>query len=469
MNLLRKPETVSSLTAKIKGVLENSFSPGVWVEGEVSNLRVVANSGHAYFSLKDSYAQISCVCFRFTSNLPRWDIKDGEKIRIHGDVTVYEQRGNYQILVRSIERAGLGELMIKLEELKQKLKAEGLFDREKRPIPIFPRKIGIVTSPTGAAIRDMLSVTRRRFANLHIIIAPALVQGTGASRQIAAGIKLLNSMAEPPDVIIVGRGGGSIEDLWCFNEEEVARSIFASAIPVISAVGHETDVTISDWVADVRAPTPSAAAELVVGRKEDFEGRLEEVSVRIMNAMRNTLLHARSRVEIAAGSHVFRKPENLVFQQSQRLDFILQKMESQLRERSKAARSFLDALFPRMSRSLESSLKNVHIKLVSTEREILHLSSIFLRNRVHQLGTLTTRLETLNPDAVLSRGYAILENEEGDIIKSASQPDAGETVIAKLRDGELRTIVVGNVAEKKKTKKTRKIKNDISSEQPLLF
>lgn len=471
MEETRKPETVSALTARIRGVIETSFSPGVWVEGEISNFKVVTGSGHAYFSLKDSGAQIACAFFHFTTHMPRSDIKDGEKVRVRGEVTVYEQRGNYQIIARSIERTGIGDLMVKFEELKRKLKAEGLFDRERRPLPALPRKIGIVTSPTGAAIRDMLNVTRRRFANIHIVIAPALVQGAGAAKQIAGGIELLNNMPEPPDVIIVGRGGGSIEDLWSFNEEEVARAIHASGIPVISAVGHETDVTISDWVADVRAPTPSAAAELVVGRKEDFEKRFATIRTRLVNAIRNALRHARSRIEISSGSHVFRKPETLVRQHSQRIDNIWQRMESSLKGGAKERRARLDAATPRMVATIGRSLHALRLRLSELSGDATHGAETALAAGSHKLENLSARLDALNPAAVLSRGYAIVKSEDGSIIKSTTQAHAGEKVATQLHDGEFTSIILDGNASSARRKTSRRGPSVVSHdvEQQTLF
>ena len=441
------------------------------MEGEISNFKVVTGSGHAYFSLKDSGAQIACAFFHFTTHMPRSDIKDGEKVRVRGEVTVYEQRGNYQIIARSIERTGIGDLMVKFEELKRKLKAEGLFDRERRPLPALPRKIGIVTSPTGAAIRDMLNVTRRRFANIHIVIAPALVQGAGAAKQIAGGIELLNNMPEPPDVIIVGRGGGSIEDLWSFNEEEVARAIHASGIPVISAVGHETDVTISDWVADVRAPTPSAAAELVVGRKEDFEKRFSTMHTRLVNAVRNAVRHARSRIEISSGSHVFRKPETLVRQHSQRIDNLWQRMESALKGGASGRRARLDAATPRMAAAIGRSLNALRLRLSELGGDVTHGAETALAESAHKLENLSARLETLNPTAVLSRGYAIVKGEDGVIIKSAAQARAGDKVVTQLRDGEFSSLVLDGTASSAKRKAMRRLKpaSAPSPEQQTLF
>ena len=278
MSAERRVLTVTELTRLIKAALESEVGT-VWVEGEVSNLRQ-PSSGHLYFTVKDANAQITAVLFRGDQQRLKFKPRDGLQVRVYGEISVYERSGNYQIIVRVLEEAGKGALQAKFEELKEKLQKEGLFDpARKKAIPLLPRHVGVVTSPTGAAIHDILNVISRRFPNLHLVLAPVKVQGEGAAREIAAAIEFLNRRGGF-DVLIVGRGGGSLEDLWCFNEEIVARAIAASRIPVISAVGHEIDFTISDFVADLRAATPSAAAELVVGRKDAFEGTLDELTRR---------------------------------------------------------------------------------------------------------------------------------------------------------------------------------------------
>ncbi len=274
--------TVSALTAQLRAVLEERF-PAVWVEGEISNYRLYG-SGHAYFTLKDADAQLRCALFRTRGRRLRFEPADGLHVMAFGSVEVYAQRGEYQLVVELLEPKGLGALQLAFEQLKARLQAEGLFEQaRKRELPRFPRKIGIVTSPSGAALRDMLRVIGRRFGELHIVIAPCRVQGDGAAEEIARGLGDLNALGDV-DVIIVGRGGGSLEDLWAFNEETVARAIVASKAPVISAVGHEVDFTIADFVADLRAPTPSAAAELVVREKQAVVDALEELRRRLCRA-----------------------------------------------------------------------------------------------------------------------------------------------------------------------------------------
>ena len=461
----REPETVIALTSRIKNTLESSFS-GVWVEGELSNFKLMS-SGHAYFVLKDSAAQISCAFFSMAKRMPSFEVKDGVKVRLMGDVSVYEPRGSYQLIVRSIEQAGLGDLMIRFEELKRRLKEEGLFDgAHKRPLPLMPRKIGIVTSPTGAAIRDMLNVTQRRFANIHIVIAPARVQGTEAVAVIVAGINLLNSLSEPPDVIIVGRGGGSIEDLWCFNEEAVVRAIYHSRVPVISAVGHETDFTLSDFAADLRAPTPSAAAELVVGRKEDFENTLATHAKRLAYAMRSGLEKARARIDVAAGSHVFRQPESALRHHAQRLDMLSQRIDSILNASLAEDRRRLDNAAPRLTRATERTLQTTRLRIHSAESRSAHAAQNARAEAGHRLGTLAARLDSINPMAVLSRGYAIVKSASGSVIKSAAQVATGDFITTQLRDGELSSVVTDGGP----THHRRQPKNHgLESEQPSLF
>src|SRR5580700_1936395 len=294
---------VSELTDRISEILEAAFRE-VWVEGEVSNYHA-AQSGHLYFTLKDTRSQIRCVCFRDQVRGLKFRPEDGLHVTVRGSVGVYELRGEYQIYVSYIEPVGLGALQLAFEQLKKKLEAEGLFDEaRKKPLPVLPRCIGIVTSPTGAAVRDILRVLKRRFANVHVQIYPVKVQGDGAAAEVAAGLRHFNR-AKFADVVIVARGGGSLEDLWAFNEEIVARAIAASEVPVITGIGHETDFTIADFVADLRAPTPSAAAELVVHRKQDFVSELDDHARHLAQMMRLKLSEARQVLTELSMHNVF--------------------------------------------------------------------------------------------------------------------------------------------------------------------
>ncbi|HEY9282858.1 MAG TPA: exodeoxyribonuclease VII large subunit, partial [Pyrinomonadaceae bacterium] len=310
----RRPLSVSELTSQVRGALENRFA-SVWVEGEISNFKAAA-SGHWYFTIKDESAQLRAGCFRGVNSRIRFRPSDGLQVRARGRMTVYEPRGDYELIVEGLDPVGAGALRVAFEQMRERLAREGLFDEAlKRPLPLLPRRVGVVTSPTGAAVHDILRVIARRTRTVNVLLAPTRVQGEGAAAEIVRAIKLLNShhraaaaggrAGDLIDVIIVGRGGGSAEDLWAFNGEEVARAIRASEIPVISAVGHETDFTIADFAADVRAPTPSAAAELVAAREDEVAGFVETLTRGLLRAVRYRLMDERSRLQEAAMSAGF--------------------------------------------------------------------------------------------------------------------------------------------------------------------
>ncbi len=404
--------TVSDLNRQVKMLLESEY-PEVWVEGEVSNLRI-PSSGHAYFSLKDGGGQIAAVMFRPHLRRLRFRPQDGMLLVVHGTLSVYEARGIYQIIVRDALPRGLGALQAAFEALKRKLQAEGLFDADrKKPIPMLPRRIGLVTSPTGAAVRDFLTVLGRRFPNLEILIDPVRVQGGQAPPEIVRAIEGFNRRRDV-DVIIVTRGGGSLEDLWPFNDESVARAIAASELPVISAVGHEIDFTIADFVADLRVPTPSAAAELVVGRKEELLDRIESARQRAVAAVERTVSDLRHRLTVAAGSYVFREPANVVRQYRQRVDELMLRLESRVQRTLDNARARLDRA--------------------------------------------VAGLEALSPLAVLERGYAIvLRSRDGRIVRSAAEVEPGDRIEARLHRGRLFALVERNDEE---------MSNDDAEEDP---
>lgn len=402
--------SVSELTRDIKIVLETRY-PAVWVEGEISNFRV-SPTGHGYFTLKDEFSQIAAVVFR--SQLRRLPValKDGMRVVVSGSIGVYERRGEYQIIVSKVEEKGVGALQIAFEKLKKKLFEEGLFSPEhKKPIPLFPGRIGVVTSPTGAAIRDILNVLERRFSNLHIILNPVRVQGVEAAGEIASALADFNRLRNV-DVIIVGRGGGSLEDLWAFNEEIVARAMFASELPVISAVGHEIDWTISDFVADVRAPTPSAAAELVIGRKEEIAGRISALRERLYHYASALVGEYGRRVDVAKQSYVFREPGNLIKQYQQQVDELLGRL---------------------------SLLSRHHLEM-SAQR----------------VGSLTGRLESLNPEGVLARGYSItVDVADGSVVSHVGDVTMGAQVKTLVTDGSFTSRVTevrpGDVSRRTKS------------------
>ena len=410
----RKIYSVTELTRKIKSTLENAVGE-VWIEGELSNVRR-PSSGHVYFTIKDENAQIAAVLFRGSQRGMSFVPSDGILVRAFGEITVYERNGNYQIIVRRLEEGGKGSLQAQFEKLKEKLREEGLFDESrKRPLPALPQHVGIVTSATGAAVRDILNVVSRRFPNLHIVIAPVSVQGEAATPEIAAAIDTLNRIGGF-DVLIVGRGGGSLEDLWCFNEEAVARAIARSRIPVISAVGHEIDFTISDFVADVRAPTPSAAAELVVGRKDAFEERLRERSRALVGAVREAALRYRNRLLQAGGSYVFREPRNLVMRGRQNLDNLHARMKHGMRGRIRETRQRAD----------DAGLR------------LLQATRAGRRSAGHELRRLETQLRALSPLAVLERGYSITyDAETGGIVRSTADVKVGRSLRTRVTDGDI--------------------------------
>ena len=461
----RRVLSVSELTTQVKRLLEKQIG-SVWVSGEITNLRA-QSSGHIYFTLKDGAAQLSCVLFRNESVPHRELLQDGQKVLVQGEVTVYEARGQYQMLVRAVELQGVGALQLKFEQLKQKLATEGLFAQErKRPLPRYPQRIGIVTSPTGAAIRDVLHVIQRRNPALEIILAPCRVQGDGAAREIAEAIRLLNELSVAAvcnrrgalqsgerrsqtaattklDLILVTRGGGSLEDLWAFNEEAVARAIFESAIPVVSAVGHEIDFTISDFVADFRAATPSAAAEIITegvfASREFVAGAMETMSFRV----RQQVAQARENFETVAQRMARAHPQRRLDEQAQRLDDLLSTLVRCAKQGTRERQVLAHNLTARVLRVRPT-------QLVKQRREELRLATRQLREQGrHQLAnarnlfaTQDARLRLLGPEQVLSRGYSITTDATtGEIIRDAKRVKAGQRLKSRLKSGEIESRV----------------------------
>jgi exodeoxyribonuclease VII large subunit len=416
----RKVLSVSELTWQVRALLEKSVG-AVWVGGEITNLRA-QSSGHVYFTLKDAGAQLSCVLFSREKVAQRELLADGQKVLLHGEITVYEARGQYQLIVRAVELQGIGALQIQFEKLKQKLQAEGLFAAEhKRPLPRFPQRIGLVTSPTGAAIRDVLHVIQRRHPALEIVLAPCRVQGDGAAKEIAEAIRTLNELNQQPatsnlELILVTRGGGSLEDLWAFNEEAVARAIFESAIPVVSAIGHEIDFTIADFVADFRAATPSAAAEIITA--EVFASRefVAGATAWLQRAARRRLDHEIDRFDAVAGRLSRLHPRRRLNDSLQRLD------------------------------DLQSGLlRNLKYAARSRTQKLEHLAGRFLRarpafalkTRRETLRQLEKRLNALGPEQVLARGYSITTDAAtGKVLRDAGMVAAGQKVKTRLTAGE---------------------------------
>jgi exodeoxyribonuclease VII large subunit len=427
--------TVSKLSEQLRTVLEERF-PAVWVEGEISNFKVYG-SGHAYFTLKDENAQIRAVLFRNRTRRVRFEPKDGLRVVAFGSVEVYAQRGEYQLVVEMLEPKGLGALQLAFEQLKTRLEAEGLFDtRRKRPLPPFPRTIGIVTSPSGAAVRDMLRVIGRRFGQLHIVLAPARVQGEGAAADIAQGLADLNALGV--DVIIVGRGGGSFEDLWAFNEETVARAIVASKAPVISAVGHEVDYTISDFVADVRAATPSVAAEMVVREKQavmesvaDLRGRLERAIVRHVERERRHVTSLVSRRVLTDPARPLRDHERRVDDAAARLR---RAMAARLRDVTHRVERLAHGLH---REGPVARLAGQRRQLEDLERRLRADGRRALERPRRRFASAAERLQSLSPLGVLARGYSLTRLRDGEIVRHASQAPPGTRVTVTLDEGAL--------------------------------
>src|SRR5438876_1485655 len=388
--------TVSELTRNIRGALETKFG-AVWVQGEVSNYKLHP-SGHQYFTLKDQRAQIACVIFRNTMAPLRQPLVDGTQVQVYGNVSVFEARGQYQLSVQIIQPRGLGLLQAKFEALKRKLDAEGLFDpARKRALPRFPRRIGIVTSPSGAAVRDLLNVLRRRAPWLQILINPVRVQGTGAAQEIAVAIReLANEAFAPLDLIVVTRGGGSIEDLWEFNEEIVARAIFHSAVPIVVAVGHEIDFTISDFVADLRAPTPSAAAELVVPDIIDLQRRIDGCAHALARQLLNRVRDAQQRLDHARE----------ILQRC-----LAHKIESY-------RRGLLHITAALQARSPARELMMRRNRFADLHRRFVASPGRLLENARHRFRHIEGILRVLGPDATLRRGYSITTDERGKVIRN---------------------------------------------------
>ncbi|HTL79629.1 MAG TPA: exodeoxyribonuclease VII large subunit [Candidatus Babeliales bacterium] len=408
--------TVSELTRSIRGTLETKFA-AVWVQGEISNYKLHP-SGHQYFTLKDQRAQISCVIWRDTMLTRRQPLADGGQVQVCGTVTVFEARGQYQLNVQIIQQRGVGLLQAKFEALKRKLEAEGLFAPErKRPLPKFPRRIGIVTSPSGAAIRDMLNVLCRRAPWLQILINPVRVQGTGAAQEIAVAVRELASPNEafgPVDLIVVTRGGGSIEDLWEFNEEIVARAIFHSAVPIVSAVGHEIDFTICDFVADLRAPTPSAAAELVVPDTTDLQRQVDRCARTLARQLLNRVRDAQQRLDHAR--------ETLQRCLTHKIEGFKHSLNHAFRVIQ--ARSPVRELLMR-----RNNLADLHRRLVACPAHVIE-------NARHRFNRIEGILRVLGPDATLRRGYSITMNDHGQIIRTTAVVRPKAKIRTRVSDGE---------------------------------
>jgi len=440
LGLDRQALSVSQLNNRARLLLEDVFAQ-VWVEGEISNLARPA-SGHIYFTLKDSQAQVRCALFRQHAARVRQALRDGLAVKVRGKVSLFEGRGDYQLILDTLEPAGDGALLLAFEALKEKLAAEGLFASEgKRALPAHPRRIGIVSSPSGAVIRDIISVFRRRAPQVALTLVPTAVQGADATAQIVRALQLADRAGF--DAIILARGGGSLEDLWCFNEEAVARAVAACRTPIVSAVGHETDVSISDFVADVRAPTPSAAAELLAPDGLELQRRLDGLHRRLVLNLQNRLGHERLRLDSL--SRRLRHPGERLRQQAQRLDDLDMRLRRAFAQQAGSHQERLARLHGRLhAQHPGRALALLRQHLNSLAERLPRSMQQHLRQQRQQLAALGQQLHIVSPLATLGRGYSILLDERGQAVRAASQTHPGQRLKARLGEGELTVRVEDN-------------------------
>ena len=431
--------SVSELNHQVKHLLEASFLQ-VWVEGELSSLSR-PSSGHWYFSLKDKKCQIRCAMFRGFNQRVRDIPKEGDQVRIRGKVTLYENRGDFQIIVEQIEPAGAGALQQAFEALKARLQQEGLFDAgRKKPLPTIPRHIGVVTSPTGAAIHDILTVLARRCPSIPVTLYPTAVQGKAATSDIVRAIEAANAHGVA-DVLIIGRGGGSLEDLWCFNEEAVARAIATSALPTVSAVGHEVDVTIADFVADLRAPTPSAAAEKISPDQSTWIRQLQESERRLAGATRRALI--RMNTSLRHLSARLRDPRRELMDKAQRMDELDVRLGKAIRQRLERTDTRTTHLTRRLAlQSPTRRLADSHNSLRNLDERLAKSISQRLEQQNRRLEHLAQTLNVVSPLATLGRGYAIVQNQEGGIVRDTGQLKTGDPITARVANGRIEAQVL---------------------------
>lgn len=432
--------TVSDLTARIRDLLAKNFTD-IAVQGEISNCRG-ASSGHYYFTLKDDRAQLKCVLFKSQQRGIKFRPEDGIKMTVRGSLSVYEARGEYQIYVESLEPIGRGALQLAFEQLKKQLEADGLFNSvRKKPLPLLPNRIGLITSPTGAAVRDVVRILTRRFPNVHLTLYPVRVQGEGAAAEIVEALRYFQRKTTA-DVILLVRGGGSIEDLWAFNEEVVARAIAASTIPVISGIGHETDFTIADFVADMRASTPSAAAELVVQTRREFDKHVNDLRASLEGLMRYRLLELSRRVHELAGRRGFRRPLDLLWQQRQRADELTSRVALGLRARLEySRRRFTAAHLGVRSFDFRAKISALRLRLQRRSLDLGVRAERVVRRKREVWEKLALQLQERGPLKVLERGYAIATDAAGNVLLDAAQVSVGDNVTLQLHRGKLITEV----------------------------
>ena len=440
----RRIWSVRDLVIDIRQQVEGGY-PDLWVEGEISNYRS-ASSGHIYFTLKDGEAQLPVVLFRRQATLLRFRPADGLAVLVRGRISIYETRGQLQLIAETIEPRGAGALQLAFEQIKARLLAEGLFDAaRKRPLPAFPKCIGIITSPTGAVIRDIVTVARRRHARLNLLVYPATMQGATCCTTVAAGIRYFNNNPSLVDLIILARGGGSIEDLSGFNDEALARAIAASAIPIVSAIGHETDFTIADFVADLRAPTPSAAAELVTAAQHRIDERVQALAARVHRAGRFHLISARQRYARLSSESVLNRLRDTISRRDQRIDELNLRLDAATTRRLRIAAQRVDILTERLRRqNISVRIAMAQRRLQTATERLLRISTRTISANQTRLNRATARLETLSPLAVLNRGYALVYAADGTLLRSAMETAPGQTIRARLAEGTLTAKVSDN-------------------------
>ena len=463
--------TVRQLIAELRGHLESAYTGILNVEGEISNCRP-AGSGHLYFTLKDGDAQLPVVMFRRQAQLLAFKLRDGLAVEVRGRITVYESRGQLQLIAETLRPRGTGALQLAFEQLRDRLRREGLFDRPRTPLPPFPHCIGIVTSPSGAALRDIIQVIRRRHARLNLLIFPAIMQGTQCPSTVAAGIRFFNhigaaqarvpqvsplrpGIGPPPprpesqvpyvDLILIARGGGSLEDLAGFNDEALARTIAASRLPVVSAIGHEIDHTIADFVADLRAPTPSAAAELITSAQHRIEERVLSLERRVLRAGEYHLLRCRQRLQRLSASHVLARVRDSIGLREQRIDDLHRRLEAATDARLRTRHKRLDTLEARLHRHAPTvRVAAANRRLTAAIQRMDRLAEKLIASRRQRLDRTTVRLSALSPLAVLNRGYAIVYAEDGMVLRSSAEVSPGADIRARLAEGTVRARVLGS-------------------------
>ena len=440
--------TVRQLIAELRLHIESAYTGILNVEGEISNCRPAA-SGHLYFTLKDGDAQLPVVMFRRAAQLLGFKPKDGLAVEVRGRISVYETRGQLQLIAETLRPRGEGALQIAFDQLKRKLAAEGLFDSaRKRPLPPFPQCIGIITSPNGAALRDIIHVIRRRHARLNLLIYPAIMQGAQCGPTVAAGVRWFNSHPDRVDLILIARGGGSLEDLAGFNDETLARVIAASQLPTVSAIGHEIDHTIADFVADLRAPTPSAAAELITGAQHRIEERIISLERRVYRASEYHLLRARQRLARLSASHVLARLRDSIGLRQQRVDDLRQSLGVAMARHLRNRAHRITQLETRLRRHDPSvRLAAAQRRFAAASGRLERISADLVTRRSARLERAHLRLEALSPLAVLNRGYAIIYAPDGSILRNASQARAGSLIRARLATGSLRATVLTNATD----------------------